>query len=155
GSQPVEAPAIFSVPGVVLSFIADFALFDQSRFEQRLDGTIKRARPEAHLSVGLLFHLAHDGVSVQLFPRERKQDLERGGGQWFLFSFRNVGSDFAATLGLCQKSAISKIDYGYAPCVCFLQGKSGGRGKAQPRQCGLGFTSEKPILQPGILERSE
>src|ERR1017187_2764420 len=55
--------------------------FDQLLFEQRLDRTVKRPRPQPQLAVGLSGHRAHDAVSVQVLAGQSQKNVKGRGGQ--------------------------------------------------------------------------
>ncbi len=51
--------------------------FDELLFEERLDGAVQRSRAQSHTAAGLLSDLPHNGVTVQIVIRKRKQNLKR------------------------------------------------------------------------------
>ena len=57
------------------------ALLDELSFEERLDRTIESARAQPHAAAGPGGNFAHDGVTVQIFARERQKNMEGGGGE--------------------------------------------------------------------------
>src|SRR5215510_13845897 len=59
-----------------------------------MDRTVQGSRAEPHAAVSLLGDLPHDGVAMEIFLREREQDLKRSGRERVKFSFRHNNSMF-------------------------------------------------------------
>ena len=67
--------AAFTGPALIWAVIK---LLNETRFEQRFEGTVQCSRPQTHATAGLLLYLAHDRVTVPVFTGKGEQNVKRG-----------------------------------------------------------------------------
>jgi hypothetical protein len=85
-----------------LMFAAAFNFFDETFFEQGLNGAIERAGSQSHTPRGLFFDAPHYGIAVQILVGQREQNVERGRGKGIEALLWHIDNRYTEDRSYCQ-----------------------------------------------------